>query len=259
MKSILLAVIILCINCTPLVNRLSFFPSKDEHRYARTPHFRELFIKTKDGKTLQSFLFANDSSKTILLYFHGNAGNASHRFPELIKFAEMGINVFAVSYRGFGKSTGHPSEKGIYKDGIAAYEYIRDTLNFKESNIFICGRSIGTTAAINTAMDKKIKGLLLVTPLTNAKEYAAFHGLGYLSFIAGNAFDNIGKVNKITCKVMIIHGTDDEVIPYSQGKKLFDAVLGEKSFITITNGTHNALELQDSLTYWTSIQQFLNK
>jgi fermentation-respiration switch protein FrsA (DUF1100 family) len=259
MNKIILIFTLLFINCTAIVNHLSFFPYKDENTYKRTSHFGELFINTEDGKVLQAFLFKNDSSKTILLYFHGNAGNLSHRIPELVKYAEMGINVLAVSYRGFGKSTGHPSEKGIYKDGIAAYKYIKDILKFKENDIFICGRSIGTTAAINTAMGKNIKGLLLISPLTNGKDYAKYHGLGFISFIAGNSFNNISKIDKTKCKVLIIHGTIDEVIPYSMGKQLFDKITGEKSFVTIAHGTHNELEMQDSLKFWSSIQQFLIK
>jgi hypothetical protein len=220
MNKIILIFTLLFINCTAIVNHLSFFPYKDENTYKRTSHFGELFINTE---------------------------------------AEMGINVLAVSYRGFGKSTGHPSEKGIYKDGIAAYKYIKDILKFKENDIFICGRSIGTTAAINTAMGKNIKGLLLISPLTNGKDYAKYHGLGFISFIAGNSFNNISKIDKTKCKVLIIHGTIDEVIPYSMGKQLFDKITGEKSFVTIAHGTHNELEMQDSLKFWSSIQQFLIK
>jgi hypothetical protein len=183
----------------------------------------------------------------------------SYRFPEFNMFAKMNINLFCISYRGFGKSTGRPSEKGVYTDGFAAYDYVLDTLTFNKDSILVLGRSIGTAVAINTAVNRNIKKLILVTPFTTGKEYASAHGLGFWTFLVGNPFDNSSKCSRINSNVLILHGTNDEVIPFAMGQNIFNKLNCMKSFITIDGGHHNDLEYVDSTSYWGSISNFVNR
>ena len=247
-------------SCNFIVNRLSFFPDKSKSVAAKQLplYISKQWIMTQDRERLESYLFKNDSSNLLLIYFHGNSGNIFQRLPELKQFWAIGINVLGIGYRGYGESTGSPSEKGIYRDAEAAVTYATDSLHYLMKHIIICGRSIGTTAAINAAAQRKPGGLILISPLSTGKEYAKAHGLGWCSFIIGNSFDNLSTCKKIQCPVLILHGTHDEVIPYAMGKTIFSQIPGtHKKLVTITNGFHNNLEFVDPETYWKAIGNFI--
>jgi len=247
--------------CDPLVNRMAFFPDTTDTIPAASlpPDVKEVFIKTGNEVKLQCYFLPFPDSKNILLYFHGNGGNIGQRIPELGMLRHSGVSVLGVGYRGYGKSTGRPSEKGIYLDGAAAFNYAKDSLGYKTEKIFMCGRSIGTTAAINTAMGKNIAGLILVTPLSTGKEYAAAHGIGYISFLAGGAFNNVEKCRKLACPCLVIHGTADEIIPYALGEKVYNSLTVKKKFVTIKDGGHNNLEDKDPRAFWGSIKEFIQE
>jgi uncharacterized protein len=247
--------------CNFIVNRLSFFPDRSRSvSENRLPlYISKTFIITQDRKCLESYLFKNDTSRLLLIYFHGNGGNIFQRLPEIKQFWAMGINVLGVGYRGYGESSGSPSEKGIYRDAQAAVNYATDSLHFSMKQIIICGRSIGTTAAVNVAISRKPGGLILISPLTTGREYACAHGLKWCSFIVGNGFNNLSKCGQITCPVLILHGTLDEVIPYSMGQTILSAIPGKnKKLVTIEKGFHNNLELVDPETYWNAIRDFIS-
>ncbi len=111
---------------------------------------------------------------------------------------------------------------------------------------------------MNTAANSDIAGLVLVTPLTTGKELGKASGLGVFANFAGKSFNNLEKCDKIRCPVLIIHGTRDEVIPYSMGFKVFETIQSQKSFVSIENGNHNRLEYY-SEQYWNSIEEFIKK
>ena len=130
--------------------------------------------------------------------------------------------MIGASYRGYGKSDGEPTEEGVYLDGKAIFQYAVEHLGFPKKNIIIFGRSIGTAVAINTAQHQKICRVILVTPLTSGQDQAKAGGFGAISTLAGNSFDNITKLENIESPLLVIHGTNDRVIPYSMGQAIFD-------------------------------------
>jgi fermentation-respiration switch protein FrsA (DUF1100 family) len=258
-ERILVAALFSFSGCTPLVNVLSFFP--DRSTYSIGDNISDVvsrrFIEVERRVKLECFYLPCTTSKKLLIYFHGNAGNIAQRIPTLIDLWRMNVSVLGVGYRGYGASSGRPSERGVYKDGEAAFNYGRDTLGFGEENIFLFGRSIGSTVAVATARERNLAGVILITPLSTGNEYARAHGWGPLSFLSGNCFDNISKAAMLKSPVLIIHGTDDEVVPYRLGKRLFDAIATEKKLVTIDKGLHNTLEHTDPALFWTSISRFL--
>lgn len=219
---------------------------------------KEIYITTSDKKRLQCFYVENPSSDKLVIYFHGNAGNIYNRISELIRLSQSGANVLGVGYRGYGKSTGRPSERGIYKDGLAAISYALDSLKYDLGRIFVFGRSLGTTVAIQIGSQSNPAGIILVTPLTTGKEYGKAHGFGVLSSLAGNAFNSLLACTSIRSPVLIIHGTDDEVIPFWMGKRIFETLHSPKRFIEISGGLHNSLEFNDPALYWSSIEDFIS-
>ncbi len=219
---------------------------------------QEIYITTEDNIKLQSYLLPHQVSDKLLIYFHGNGGNIGHRLSDLQEIQRLGINVLGLGYRGYGNSQGKPSEEGIYLDGKATLRYAQEHLGFSTENIFILGRSIGTTVAVNTSQQLDLAGLILVTPLTNAKEHAKATGLGLISFMAGKAFDNIGKIRNMSCPTLVIHGTRDDVIPFSMGQQIYNALTTEKKFATIEGGDHNNLSTEFQALYWKAIGEFIS-
>ena len=247
--------------CKPVINMLAFHPDNVNviKKNSLPQGIKEFVVLTEDGVKITNLYLPAANSDKVLIYFHGNAGNIYHRIPGLIQLQKSGLNVVGVSYRGYGKSEGDPDEDGIYQDGKAIFRYVSKELGFSDKNIVIFGRSIGTTVAINTAQYKQIAGLILVSPLTSGKDQAKASGLGLISSLAGNSFDNINKIKNIEAPVLVIHGTKDRVIPYSMGKEIFAAAKSRKKFIKIEGAGHNNLQDAYSQEYWSPIFSFLKQ
>jgi fermentation-respiration switch protein FrsA (DUF1100 family) len=248
-----------------IVNQFTFFPhNKIRLPYSDWPSYAsEKWLKTTDNEDLQSIYFEhpNRESKDLIIYFHGNTGNmfSHNRFNDANEFYKLGPNVLFISYRGFSKSTGSPNESGLYIDGETALNYANNSLNYSNKNIFIFGRSLGTTVATHISQNRKFKGVLLITPLTNAKDMAKSMGYGYVSFLVKHAFNSLKKIKKIKSKLLIIIGTIDKVTPPEMGIKLFKKYKGQKKLITIEEGGHNNLQMMESQKFWEGIDTFVNK
>ena len=243
-------------------DKFTFYPDQESKIPEQNiPNYvTERSIRTRDNQNLQAFLFRHNDNinRSLIIYFHGNAGNIYHRFDDATKLFDMNRNVLLVSYRGYSKSTGKPNEKGIYIDGESTVNYAIDSLGYDEKDITIFGRSLGTTVAIHISQNRNFNSLILVTPLTSGKEMATAMGLGFIRFIAGKSYNSIEKIKNIKSRILIIHGDKDEVIPYYMGKKLFDTFNGVKYIITIREGGHNDLQDVDSQLFWGGIEKFLN-
>jgi uncharacterized protein len=244
--------------CSPLVNKFAFFPDRRDTIpvHALPENVKEIFVTASDKTRLQCYLLPAPGADAVLIYFHGNGGNIGQRLPELGHFRDFGVAVLGVGYRGYGKSGGRPSEKGIYKDGAAAFRYAVDSLRFKPERVILCGRSIGTTVAITTAVGSTPGGLILVTPLTTGRAYGKANGMGIFSLLAGDAFDNLSKCPRLRCPVLVLHGTMDEVIPFAMGRQVYEGITTAKQFVAIPGGQHNDLEFK-SPGYWNAIRDFI--
>ncbi|VAW85966.1 hypothetical protein MNBD_GAMMA17-1096 [hydrothermal vent metagenome] len=246
--------------CKPIVNYFSFHPDKGNVIATENlpADVEEITITTEDKVKTTSLYLLSPGSEKLLIYFHGNAGNIYHRIPDLLHLQKSGFNIIGVSYRGYGKSEGSPSEAGIYLDGKAVYQYAIEQLGFSAENITILGRSIGSTVATDLAQHKKLHGLILVTPLSNGKEQAEASGLGLVSAFSGNAFDNLTKIDNLDSPLLVIHGTKDRIVPFSMGEAIFNRAKTEKRLIKIEGAGHNDLQSAYSKEYWVPILKFMN-
>jgi len=259
-KSLFLVVFLLPANgCKEIVNMLAFHPNKiDVIASNKLPlGIEELDIITDDKTKIINLFIPEKQSNKLVIYFHGNAGNIYHRIPILIQLHNFGVNVIGVSYRGYGKSEGKPSENGIYLDGKAVLNYAQNILGFSYKNIIIVGRSIGTTVAVNTSQNKEIAGLALISPLTSGKAHAKISALSSISSFAGDSFNNLSKMKNIVAPVLVIHGTNDSVIPYSMGKEIYHATSSKKQLLTIEGAGHNNLHQSYGEQYWASLHNFI--
>lgn len=243
-----------------LVNWLAFhpYPGNQVHPHLVEPTIQEIFFDASDGVTLQAFFVPRPESKRVVLFLHGNAGNASHRLDDAVRLADLGTNVLLLSYRGYGRSEGSPSEQGVYTDGRSALQYVQAHLGFSLEHTFILGRSIGSAVAIDIAQNLPIAGLILVSPFSSGRDVAGAQGLSALAWVTGEPFASIEKIPRVIAPVLFIHGEHDEIVPMSLGKKLFAQCRSPKTWKTIPRAGHNDLIQRAGAQYWQGIQAFLD-
>jgi uncharacterized protein len=244
-----------------VINSCAFYPDRVNVPDPRDlpPGIEEVYISTDDGQRIQCYWLARPASDQVLIYFSGNSGNLSYLIPELMHLADLDINVLGAGYRGFGKSTGRPSERGIYTDGRAALQNVLEQRGFRKDQVILMGFSIGTTVAIQIAKEKPQGGLILVTPLTSGKAMARIHGFGPLTLFAGKIFDNLGKIDQIRSPLLILHGTADEVVPLSMGRQIYAAAPQPKQMVIIEGGRHNGLGDFAPEAYFGAIEAFITE
>jgi fermentation-respiration switch protein FrsA (DUF1100 family) len=257
---ILLSTLALLSGCNPVVNFFAFHANSSYILPTESLPLNttEVFLRTNDDVRIQALHLSNPSSDKITIFFHGNAGNIYHRLGDYQILRQLGTSVLAVSYRGYAKSDGSPSEAGLYLDGYAAFDYAVNTLGYPPSRIVIFGRSIGSTVAVDLAQDKSIAGLVLISPLSNGHDQSSAMGLGFASALAGDAFANDKKIKRLKAPLMIIHGSHDRIIPINMGRKTFDAAPQNKTFHEITGAGHNDLTTRYHDKYWNFIAEFIN-
>ena len=221
----------------------------------------DVYFKTDDGLTLHGWFVPSDENKITLLWFHGNAGNLSHRLENIKFLHELDINVFIFDYRGYGKSEGElPSEKTIYVDSRAAYKHLLQNKNIPKENIFLFGRSLGGAIAVEMAKEFGCAGLILESSFTSAKDMAGtmFPFLPLKYFIK-TKFNSIEKIKGITCPKLFIHGNRDNIVPFKLGRKLFEEAPEPKEFYEIDGAGHNDTYIIGGSEYFRVINQFLRK
>ncbi|NTV35255.1 MAG: alpha/beta hydrolase, partial [Deltaproteobacteria bacterium] len=157
--------------------------------------YKDAYFDTEDGEKLHGWLFQGAEAGPVILHSHGNAGNISHRLDLVQLFLRRGLSVFLFDYRGFGKSSGRPSETGLYRDGIAAWTYLREKEKIAPERIVLHGHSIGAAVAIEVALEKKVRGLVIESAFTSTKDMAKGMALFALfSPLLPAHYNNIEKI-----------------------------------------------------------------
>jgi len=215
-------------------------------------------FKTEDHLTLNGWFFNNVSSRVTLLFFHGNAGNISHRLDKVRLFHSLGLNVFIIDYRGYGKSQGVPSEKGIYKDALAAFDYLAKRDDIDTARIVGYGESMGGVAVIDLALHRPLAGLIVDSSFSSAADLARQHYPFVPTFLLATKMDSVSKIKNVRVPKLFIHSKDDEIVPLALAQKLFDAAPYPKEFLEI-QGDHNGGYALSRSRYLPGIKDFLKK
>jgi len=218
--------------------------------------FEEISFKTSDEIILNGWFIPDKEAKDTVLFFHGNGGNISHRLEKIAILHNLGLNVFIFDYRGYGKSQGSPSEKGLYRDGEAAYGYLIKQCGIPPNNIILYGESLGGAVAIDLAKDNKVKALITEDLFSSIKEMVKIIYPFFPHFILQSRFDSISKIKDIEVPKLIIHSVDDEIIPFCLGEKLFQQAAPPKEFLKIRGG-HNTAFIDSEEVYKSGIRSFL--
>lgn len=243
-------------------SRLIYFPD----RYlAATPQavglpYENIGFQTSDGVDLHGWFIPSERpASPVLLFFHGNAGNISHRLESLLIFHRLGLSTLIFDYRGYGKSEGTPSEDGTYLDAETAWGYLTQTRGVEAENVVLFGRSLGGAVAAWLATRLVPGALIVESTFTSVPDLAAkIYPVLPVRLLARFRYDAKQYIARIRCPVLIVHSHDDEIIPSSHGRALFHAAPEPKGFLQIRGG-HNEGFLASGEDYVRGIGDFLTR
>jgi fermentation-respiration switch protein FrsA (DUF1100 family) len=239
--------------------RFAFFPSAGEQQ---TPDelglpFEPATLTTSDGERIRAWFLPSRVARALVLYFHGNGGNLSVWLPILAGLQHEGFSVAAIDYRGYGASTGRPSEAGLYRDVDAALEWMA-RLAAPGRPVVYWGRSLGTTMAAYAAAKRKPDGLVLEAGFADVRSLMrASPPIAVLALFSSFRFPTARYAGRAGCPVLVMHGDADSVIPFSNGRELYEAVPEPKRFHVIEGGDHNTVAPPDPQRYWTAVREFV--
>jgi fermentation-respiration switch protein FrsA (DUF1100 family) len=220
--------------------------------------YQDVSIETTDGVTLHGWFIAGRSSQ-VLLFFHGNAGNISHRLDSIRQFQDLGLSVLIIDYRGYGQSEGRTTETGIYRDADAAWRYLIEGRGIVASDIVIFGRSLGASVASRLAAQQQPLALIVESSFTSVPDIAQdlypWLPARWLSRLSHATRD---YVRDVRCPVLVVHSRDDEIIPFHHGEAIFASANEPRTLLAI-RGTHNDAFLQDERAYIGGLRTFLTR
>jgi len=204
----------------------------------RLPAARLIDYRSSDGIALRGALVpAADPAAPVAVYFHGNAESAAQNLPFAADLAGRGISVFLAEYRGFGGLAGTPTEDGLYADGEAAVEAVLAT-GVRPERLVLIGRSLGSGVATELALRKPSALLVLISAYTSMVEMGRGLAGPAASLAVPDRYDNLGKIARVRCPVVILHGDRDEVIPVAMGRALAAAAPGI-TYVEVAGASHN--------------------
>jgi fermentation-respiration switch protein FrsA (DUF1100 family) len=218
--------------------------------------YQDVSIQTSDGVMLHSWFIAGESSR-VLLFFHGNAGNISHRLDSIRQFHDLGLSVLIIDYRGYGQSEGRTTENGINKDANAAWRYLIESRGTVAGDIIVFGRSLGASVASKLAAQHQPLALIVESSFTSVPDVAQdiypWLPVRWLSRLSHATRDYIQDVR---CPVLVVHSRDDEIIPFRHGEAIYASANEPRTLLPL-RGTHNDAFLQDERTYIEGLRAFL--
>jgi uncharacterized protein len=200
---------------------------------------QDVWLRASDGVRLHAWWVQAPTGSLATLYLHGNGGNLSNR-PEAVRdLPAAGSSVLLLDYRGYGRSAGTPTLRGIRRDADAGYDYLTQQ-GYQTRQIVIHGESLGCAVAVDLAARHPCAALILQSPFTSLSDMAArvVPVIGPL-FVRG--FDSRRKIAEVHAPVWIIHGDQDRTVPYAMGRALFEAAQQPKAFWTVERAGHDDL------------------
>ena len=220
--------------------------------------YQDVYIRTSDGVKINAWFVPADDAKGTILFFHGNAGNISHRVDSLAILHDLGYSALIIDYRGYGRSEGSPGEEGTYLDAQAAWDYLRQKRKIDAAGIVVLGRSMGAAVAAWLAGKERPGGVILESGFTSVPDRGAelfpFLPVRWMSLIR---YDTLGRIASVRCPVLFVHSRDDRLIPISHGRRLFEAANEPKRLLEIT-GTHNDGFIISGAVYTDGLVKFLD-
>src|SRR3989304_3884004 len=219
--------------------------------------YESVTIATGDGVTLDGWFVPARQARGVLLFFHGNAGNISHRLDSLKIFNELGLATLIFDYRGYGRSEGEPSEEGTYRDAEAAWRFGTEGRHIPPREVVLFGRSLGAAIAAHLATRHTPGALIIESAFTSVPDLAAeLYPFLPARWLARFRYPTAADLRSVSCPVLIVHSRDDEIIPFAHAQRLFAAAREPRRLLEIRGG-HNDGFLVSRPTYVEGLDAFL--
>ncbi|MGH8743737.1 MAG: alpha/beta hydrolase [Burkholderiales bacterium] len=231
--------------------RLVYFPQIGRNEYV-TPDrvglsYEPVKISVADAE-LDAWWVPVRGPRGAVLFFHGNAGNISHRLDYLRLFNRLGFSTLIFDYRGYGKSSSEPSESGMYQDAEAAWRYLTQTRQLAPASVVLFGESLGGAVAAHLAAQVKPRALVLASAFTSLPGLGAeLYPLFPVRLLSRFKYDTLEYLKTVSCPVLIVHSRDDEIVPFAQGEALYSAAHEPKRFLEIFGGHNTGLMASEPL------------
>ncbi len=248
-----------CVYVYAAQDSMVFKPSKDFAALpdkARLP-YEDIRIHGKDGVSLSAWHFPLEGSKATVLFLHGNSWNMGRFVTTAELYRKLGLACLMIDYRGYGSSSGKPSEEGLYADAESAYRWLTEERKTPSGRIVIAGRSLGGALAARLAAKLPCAGLSLESAFTSLDDEGSyFHPFLPIRLLSKYRFDTAADLAKASCPLLVVHSRDDKTVPFAFGKRLFElAPAKPKSFVEL-RGSHNDCYFESGDAYPEAFKDF---
>ncbi len=199
----------------------------------------EVVLKRPQGIEVIAWRAVAREGQPTLLYFHGNASNLAARVERIYLFQQAGWGLMMMSYRGYSGSTGAPTEANNIADALAAYENLTAS-GVKPADIILYGESLGSGVAVQVAASRPVGGIILDAPYTSLADAGArIYPYLPVKLALTEQYDSLSVIDKIGAPLLIVHGTEDDIIPFDLGQQLFEAAKEPKRFVGLKGAGHS--------------------
>jgi uncharacterized protein len=222
---------------------LMYFPdrARTPPAAAGLPQADEVTLTSSDGERLIAWHIAPRNDKLVVLYFQGNAGALNLRADRFRALTADGNGLIALAYRGFGGSSGRPSEGGLIRDAQAAYDFA--VARYRTARIVLWGESLGTAVAVALAAERRVAGVILDAPFTSAADVGAkAYPFAPVRWLIKDTFRSDRRIARATAPLLVLHGAGDRVVPIAFGERLFALAHEPKRFVRFPHGGHVNLD-----------------
>ena len=244
-----------------LVDSLTYFP--DRELYGEPSDvglaFTDLTISTEDGERLHSWWIPTRVApvRGHVLFFHGNAGNVSHRMEHARALSAAGLDLLLVDYRGYGQSTGRPSEEGLHLDARASLAALRAGDRVDPQRVVYMGESLGAAVALRLALESPPLACVLQSAFTSLRDVGREHYPAALASLAGAAYPSRERIARLSVPVLILHGEDDDIVPVAHARTLFAAAPEPRRLHIVPGAGHNDLVSAMGASYGREVAAWL--
>jgi pimeloyl-ACP methyl ester carboxylesterase len=241
-----------------LLNSLLYLPSRE---ILQTPaaaglDFADVALRTDDGERLHGWWVpASGSAIGHVLLCHGNAGSVGDRVPHLALLSRAGFDILAFDYRGYGRSSGRPSERGTFRDAVAARDALLRQADVDRARVLYLGESLGAAVALALAIELPPAGLILQSAFTSVRDMARLHYPIVPRLLVPDAYPSLRLIGRLRSPLLVLHGARDEIVPLMYGEALFDAAPEPKRIEVFPGASHNDMvgpEWIAAITDWAS-------
>lgn len=220
----------------------------------------DTWFRSADGEELHGWWVPHRRARGTLLYCHGNSGSVAHQIAALRFLRRMKVNLFAFDYRGYGRSSGTPTEAGLYRDVQAAFDHLVDYRGVLPREIVVFGHSLGGAVAVDCAVHRPAAGLVVQSTFTHTKDTArALYPRLPMHWIARRQFRSVDKVAGLSLPKLFTHGDADGTVPFALGERLFEAAAEPKEFYRVKRAGHNDVFNHGGFLYLRRLARFRDR